>query len=91
MHDPCEPLEQCHATAGADRVAGRVHILAIGSGSVAVSFSGGGLSGERRLQLTLPGTNVKLDLVDVDAPGDTVRTSSGVTLLQGLTGIVHIG
>ncbi|MEL6575389.1 MAG: CAP domain-containing protein, partial [Pseudomonadota bacterium] len=65
--------------------------LAIGSGSVAVSFSGGGLSGERRLQLTLPGTNVKLDLVDVDAPGDTVRTSSGVTLLQGLTGIVHIG
>lgn len=65
--------------------------LAVGSGAVTVSFSGGGLSGERSLRLELPGTNVKLDLMDGDNAGDTVRTSSGVTLLEGLTDVVHIG
>ncbi|MEM7497921.1 MAG: DUF4214 domain-containing protein [Pseudomonadota bacterium] len=61
--------------------------LAKGSGQATVTFSGGGLSGARTVALDLSGDNAKLDLVD----GDTVRTSRGLTIVEGIGTVEHVG
>ncbi|MEO1317800.1 MAG: DUF4214 domain-containing protein [Pseudomonadota bacterium] len=75
----------------ASRSAGGYDLTLAGGGTATVSFSGGGLSGERSLRVALPGENVKLDLVTEAGEGDTVRTTNGVTLLSGIANVVHLG
>lgn len=67
------------------------YAIALDPGSYAVTFSGGGLDAPQTVSVTLGSRNVKVDVLDAPAPGNTpVTGTANADTLQGGTGDDHM-